>query len=209
MNPYVKHRQEYITQALSKKEACFGSIHLFLDGSSSNKNSHSLSASNANSILKRIRKTALILRDSNAQIDRLWLQAAVFLLYLCFLSLLSSATQGKLYLINQPNGFRKWFVSAMLPLVKENIYIPLLLGFLARKGNQRAGTGNRRRCMCVCVGVSTAFFSWPRGENPLQSQGRPVGSWRGGGRERLSCWPFFSLGRLGRLRLKDLPQLFF
>lgn len=59
--------------------------------------------------------------------------------YLCFLSLLSSATQGKLHLINYPNGFRKWLVSGMLPPVKENIYICSPFAYLDEEGEQRAG----------------------------------------------------------------------
>ncbi len=38
-------------------------------------------------------------------------------------ALLKSMTQGKLRLINELNGSRDWIVSAMLPLVRQNIYI--------------------------------------------------------------------------------------
>lgn len=55
-------------------------------------------------------------------------------------------------------------MSAVLPPVKENIYIPTPFGFLGNEGNQRAGTEVRRG------GGGRAIFLWPKRESLLKSQ---------------------------------------
>lgn len=73
-------------------------------------------------------------------------------------------------------------MSAVLPLVKENIYIPTPFGFLGDEGNQRAETERGKG--------GTTTFLWAKRESLLKSQGRSVA-----GRERGEAvlLPFVSL----------------
>lgn len=59
-------------------------------------------------------------------------------------------------------------MSAVLPPVKENIYIPTLFGFLGDEGNQRAETEKGREV------ETTATFLWAKRKSLFKSQGRSV-----------------------------------